>query len=29
MKTGRPNVVDPFEDSKADLKTVLNNIQVT
>ncbi|GAB1860503.1 Ran GTPase-activating protein 1 [Camponotus japonicus] len=29
VKTGRPNVVDPFQDSKTDLKTVLNNIQVT
>lgn len=29
VKTGRANVVDPFQDSKADLIAVLNNIQVT
>ncbi|XP_011868365.1 PREDICTED: ran GTPase-activating protein 1 [Vollenhovia emeryi] len=29
MKTSRANVVDPFQDSKAALKTVLDNIQVT
>ncbi|XP_072767679.1 ran GTPase-activating protein 1 [Anoplolepis gracilipes] len=29
VKPGRANVVDPFQNAKADLKTVLNNIQVT
>ncbi|KAM0736563.1 Ran GTPase-activating protein 1 [Formica fusca] len=29
VKTGRANVVDPFQDSKTDLIAVLNNIQVT
>ncbi|XP_071563994.1 ran GTPase-activating protein 1 [Temnothorax nylanderi] len=29
MKTSRANVVDPFQDSKTALKTVLDNIQVT
>lgn len=29
IKTGRANVIDPFQDSKADLKTILDNIQVT
>ncbi|XP_050458578.1 ran GTPase-activating protein 1 [Cataglyphis hispanica] len=29
VKTNRANVVDPFQDSKADLIAVLNNIQVT
>jgi len=29
MKISRANVVDPFQDSKAALKTVLDNIQAT
>ncbi|XP_029160503.1 ran GTPase-activating protein 1 [Nylanderia fulva] len=29
VKTGRANVIDPFQDSKADLKAILDNIQVT